>query len=210
MSDEMRLLKAFIEAVGYEVEPVWRHPTTMNECNSPLDPSQRFVPFQDFKVAKREKQTKRQPNLRSARKPVGSGYPDWFEGIWADYPKRKDGLVKAKTYACCNRRIKDGYTEAYLHERTRAYAAHCDSEDKTGTNFVLMGSTFFGSDLRFEDLWTIAEKKKADGPEFKIPRSNEELWNWAKQHKYPGPGSMTYQGYRQLLANEVEKRLAAS
>lgn len=160
-------------------------------------------------AASKERKAKKQPNLRSAKKPVGSGYPDWFEGLWIDYPKRKDGLSKAMTYACCNRRIKDGYTEAYLHERTRAYAAHCDSEDKTGTNYVLMGSTFFGSDLRFEDLWTVAEKKKADEPWAKIPFENEKLWPWAKEHGYSNPGPLQFPAYRKKLQSEVEKRLAA-
>jgi len=154
-----------------------------------------------------EKKSRKQQNLRSARKPNFSGYPDWFEGLWVDYPRRKDGNSKAKTYACCMRRIKEGYSENYLHEKTRVYAAHCESEGKIGTNFVLMGSTFFGSDLRFDDIWTIAKTNKSDNPEFKIPRNNEELWNFAKKYNYPSPGSRTFSEYRKLLDNEVEKRL---
>lgn len=41
----------------------------------------------------------------------------------------------------------------------------------------------------------------------KVPKADDDLWPWAKQHGYPGPGSKTYRQYRTFLNDEVEKRL---
>ncbi|WP_427501361.1 hypothetical protein ACQE3E_06570 [Methylomonas sp. MED-D] len=40
-----------------------------------------------------------------------------------------------------------------------------------------------------------------------VPRDDEALWPWAKQHGYPGPGSRSYRDYRQYLHGKVEERL---
>ncbi|WP_367156187.1 hypothetical protein [Methylomonas sp. HYX-M1] len=41
----------------------------------------------------------------------------------------------------------------------------------------------------------------------KVPKADDDLWPWAKQHGYAGPGSKTYRQYRTFLNDEVEKRL---
>ena len=41
----------------------------------------------------------------------------------------------------------------------------------------------------------------------KVPKADDDLWPWAKQHGYPGPGSKTYRQYRTFLNDVVEKRL---
>lgn len=40
-----------------------------------------------------------------------------------------------------------------------------------------------------------------------IPREDEKLWPWAKQHGYSNPGSLDYFQYRRKLQQEVEIRL---
>ncbi|MEW8253749.1 MAG: hypothetical protein AB2747_05305 [Candidatus Thiodiazotropha taylori] len=39
-----------------------------------------------------------------------------------------------------------------------------------------------------------------------VPADDNKLWNWAKQHKYSGPGTMTNPQYRAVLRAEVEQR----
>lgn len=40
-----------------------------------------------------------------------------------------------------------------------------------------------------------------------IPREDEKLWDWAKQHGYSNPGSLDYFQYRRKLQSEVDIRL---
>jgi len=43
-----------------------------------------------------------------------------------------------------------------------------------------------------------------------VPRDNDKLWAWAKQHGYPDPGLDTHFQYRQRLKSCVEKRRVES
>ncbi|MCG8004678.1 MAG: hypothetical protein JAY88_14660 [Candidatus Thiodiazotropha lotti] len=39
-----------------------------------------------------------------------------------------------------------------------------------------------------------------------VPADDRKLWDWAKRHKYSGPGTMTNAQYRAVLRTEVEQR----
>ena len=49
----------------------------------------------------------------------------------------------------------------------------------------------------WQGIFPIKEKPISDG--LTIPRDNEALWPWAKEHGFPDPGSKTYNQYRQYL-----------
>lgn len=40
-----------------------------------------------------------------------------------------------------------------------------------------------------------------------LPRSDDQLWDFARKHGFSGPGSLTYQQYRRKLEREIEIRL---
>lgn len=52
MSDEFKLLMAFIEASGYSVTIIYKHPVTGSICNNPLNPNLKYKPVKDFIVSK--------------------------------------------------------------------------------------------------------------------------------------------------------------
>ena len=105
-----------------------------------------------------------------------------FDQIWAIYPKRANGNPKAKAYGAFLARLKDGKSVKAMLAGTRQYAAFCDAAGKTGTEWVMQASTFFGPDLRFEDKYLYLEPEKK-------PRTEAE-WNEAgsKVNVFPRTG----------------------
>jgi len=152
--------------------------------------------------------TKKERQARKPRKAKAEAYTEGFEQCWKAYPSRP-GNNKREAFKCYSKRIEEGRAEQYLLDRTLYYAAHCDSEGKTGTNFVLQASTFYGCSCRFDDSWPIAEKKKVDEPWAKMPYENNDLVDWAKLHGYSNPSAgQSYPDYRRKLQIEVEQRLS--
>ncbi len=84
-------------------------------------------------------------------------YCDDFELLWKEYPRRKGGSNKKKTYSACLARIKEGCTWDEMIEGAKNYSAFCDKDGNTGTSFVKMASTFFGPDQHFLQRWSIGD-----------------------------------------------------
>lgn len=61
---------------------------------------------------------------------------------------------------------------------------------------------------KFDDLTIKMQVKPTQSTGLKLPYSDDELWPWAKQHGFSGPGSLTYQQYRQKLKREIERQAA--
>lgn len=78
-----------------------------------------------------------------------------FSIILENYPKRNGDLSKTLGFnAYCARR-KEGETFEKMLEQTKLYQKNCDATGKTGTEFVLMLSTFFGRNKRYAEDWSI-------------------------------------------------------
>lgn len=85
-------------------------------------------------------------------------YPGEFEWIWNHKPERAGGNGKKSAYNACRARIKAGATWRELAEGLKRYVAHCKSEGKLGTPYVMQMATFFGPDEHFRNEWLPASK----------------------------------------------------
>lgn len=81
-----------------------------------------------------------------ARQSGGADEPSpEFMTAWSAYPKREGGNPRKAAWTAWKARIRAGEATApELVEATRGYAKFCDAGNKTGTQFVLMASTFYG------------------------------------------------------------------
>ena len=152
----------------------------------------------------------RKEAAKIARKPAnakGEGYTEAFEHCWSKYPNRP-GNNKRDAFKAFGARLLEGIEAAYLYDKTLEYSAHCDSEEKTGTNYVLQASTFYGPSYRFNDSWPVAIKKKQDEPWAKIPYLNEALEAWTTTHGYKKAGAgKSYAEWRRAIQIEIDARL---
>jgi hypothetical protein len=147
---------------------------------------------------------------RKAKKPrraKAEAYTPEFEQCWKAYPKRP-GNNKREAFSCFSRRLEDGIAIEHLYKKTLEYAAHCDSSEKTGTDYVLMGRTFYGCNHKYDDDWPVAVKKKQDEPWAKIPYENNDLEAFCIKHKYKMAGAgKTYPEWRRAIQREIDTKL---
>lgn len=168
-SNEMKLLKAFIDAAGYDV-------------------SAEFIRDGEYEY----KVSKRKVQPRSAK----DCYSEQFETVWRAYPNRAGANPKQKSYMAYNKRIQDGDSMVHeIYHGVQRYAAYCEATEKLGTEFVMQAATFFGPDQHFLNSWHIAEKPKQL---LKLPRDNEKLEGFCREHglptAYPAEGWSEWRG----------------
>lgn len=84
-----------------------------------------------------------------------------FARCWAEYPRRKGGNSRVKAEKAYLARVRQGVDEDYLYTRTKLYKRYCELAGRVGTEFVLMASTFYGPDRRYDDDW---EPPVSEGP----------------------------------------------
>ena len=99
-------------------------------------------------------------------------YDTNFNDIWEKYPKRLGNNPKNLAYRAYNARIAEGIKWEDLMVGVKRYKAFCDATHKTGTEFVMQASTFFGPRYEFEEEWTLPTVENIQ------PRTNEE---WMKK-----------------------------
>ena len=135
-----------------------------------------------------------------------NSYPPDFELVWQAYPKRAGANPKTAAARAYQTATKRGYDPKEILAGVERYAAYCEYIGNLHTQFVLRASTFFGPDCYWLEEWELPVKSSK--PEWsQIPADDDALWPWAKEHGYPGPGSMTYYQYRRFLQGKVEERL---
>ena len=102
---------------------------------------------------------------KKKRKPrsATSDYPDWFEDMWINYPKRAGSNPKGRAMTAVSARLQlhTGLYNIDLEQGVERYRKFCDATGKTGTEFVMQAATFFGPDKHYENDWAIP-KPKAD------------------------------------------------
>lgn len=75
-----------------------------------------------------------------------------FMAAWKLYPSRGSrGNPRKAAWKAWRARIRDGVPAQEMIDGVARYAAHIDAEGKTGTQFVMMASTFFGPDERWKE-----------------------------------------------------------
>ncbi len=135
-------------------------------------------------------------------------YPPTFEQCWQAYPKRAGGNPKRSAFQQFQRRLSEGIDPQDILAGVERYAAFCEATGKLGTEVVMMARTFWGPDCRFEEDWELPADLNRRQPWAQVPKEDDKLWPWAKEHGYPNPGDRTYYTYRKMLWEFVEKRLA--
>jgi hypothetical protein len=97
------------------------------------------------------------PSEDSAGLAAGS-YPPEFDAVWAVYPKRAGGNPKRDAYLAWRARLRSGAPVEVLHAGLVRYAAFCDAEGKTGSQYVMQGRTFFGPSDHYLETWESSGK----------------------------------------------------
>ena len=95
-------------------------------------------------------------------------YDETFNEIWQQYPKRLGNNPKAPAYRAYNARRAEKIPVEVLAAGVQRYKAFCDATHKTGTEFVMQASTFFGPRYEFEEDWALPTVESVQ------PRTNEE------------------------------------
>lgn len=108
------------------------------------------------KAAKKASDATATPEQRStireekSKKETTTSYSDEFEDFWNTYPKRKGSNSKKKAHAAWRSALKAGATRERVMDGARRYREFCDSENKTGTQFVAMAATWLNQE-RWDD-----------------------------------------------------------
>jgi predicted transcriptional regulator len=82
-----------------------------------------------------------------------------FEEVWREYPKRAGSNNKQAARRQWRARLEEDCTCENMKAGTLRYKVYCDKENKTGSEFVMMASTFFGRDRHFEDEFLLTTNK---------------------------------------------------
>ena len=186
--NELRLLKAYIEAKGYEIKETDR------------GSGEGFI-F-NYKVTKKPMATKK------IRKSIDDSYTPEFNSAWGLYPKRAGGNSKAAAYKAWSARVSSSRFENGLesieemHKGAERYAKYIREKGDENTQYVMMARTFFGPSKHYLEEWTLPVKKVK---ELKLPYDNENLAAFAAEHNLSKPkAGKSYMDYRRKLQAEFD------
>ncbi|WP_354467966.1 hypothetical protein [Marinobacterium sp. MBR-109] len=116
---------------------------------------------------------------RPAPKKSPPDYPEEFEWIWQNRPRREGSDPKRKAFQACNARIKQGATWRELAEGMKRYNRFCEAKGILNTEFTKTMAVFFGPDEHFRNDWavtTTAAKAMATGGKAKGPDWDDLDW----------------------------------
>lgn len=89
--------------------------------------------------------TKNPPQTPQGGSASGNPYPDAFERLWEERPRRAGNDPKPKAYEAWKARIREGrITEQEAHAKVVAYRKFCEVTGKLGTETVMQLASFFG------------------------------------------------------------------
>lgn len=74
-----------------------------------------------------------------------------FEEVWQEYPRRSGPNPKKPAYKAYVARRREGISRDDLLTATKNYAAQLTVDGKIGSEYVLMGSTFYGPNERWRE-----------------------------------------------------------
>lgn len=97
----------------------------------------------------------------SAKSASGFVYPDEFEWIWQNRPRREGSDPKRKAFLACNARLRQGARWRTLAEGMKRYHAYCATKGNLNTAYVMQAATFFGPDEHFNNDWKVNHEQPA-------------------------------------------------
>ena len=100
-------------------------------------------------------------------------YPDEFEILWREYPKRSGSNSKSGAFKNWKTRRKEGISDVTMLEAVRRYHVFCIAERTVGTKFVKLAQTFLGPDHEFDNPWEV--NPGGDGYAQNIPGNGKSI-----------------------------------
>ncbi len=82
-------------------------------------------------------------------------YPEAFERVWAMLPSRGINNPKKACFKAWSKRLKEGVDPADLERAASNYNLYCRQKSVLGTEYVMLGSTFFGPQERYEPFLAV-------------------------------------------------------
>jgi hypothetical protein len=157
-------------------------------------------------IARRGKPAKRETNARSKTELLPStkppivplagderekGFDDWY----SEYPVKKNKPAAKRAWKKNN---LEHLADTLLSDVRNRLKKDKQWQDK---QFIPYPATYLNGKRWHDDITPIKAQKES------LPRNDDDLWNWATEHGYPGPGSSTYRQYRQKLQRLHEARV---
>ncbi|MBU9832545.1 DUF1376 domain-containing protein [Rahnella sp. FC061912-K] len=91
----------------------------------------------------------------TTKKNAAGSYPEEFETLWHEYPKREGANPKNKAHSCWKARKLEGVSEEVMLEGTRRYRLYCEMRGQAGTEYVMQAQRFYGKERAFENDWQV-------------------------------------------------------
>lgn len=104
-----------------------------------------------------------EPDIKkpSAPKAAQEMYPQEFEQVWSEYPKRP-GASKKDSFKAWNARLKAGVPASDILQGVRNYASYVKTKG-TEPDFIKQPATFFGPDEHYKADWTVHPAAQKQG-----------------------------------------------
>lgn len=110
---------------------------------------------------KREEESREEKKTNTTQdKPAKNEYPDDFEAVWKEYPRK---IEKKDAFNAYKATLKKGVTSGQLLQCVIGYAAQCLRERKADT-YIKHGGTFFGKKESWRDF--LPEDPQSKNPGF--------------------------------------------
>lgn len=155
-----------------------------------------FIHYQQYHQAMYKEPKKQRKTPQKITEASGKFY-EWYKL----YPVKKGKSTALKSW---NKLKMDDYMADHLIVCLKMQIKY-DAQWKAGIG-IPHPSTYLNQKRWNDEIVKESSDEKPDWA--KIPRDDNQLWDFAKKYNYPGPGHMTYSQYRQFLNSAVEKRLS--
>ena len=114
-------------------------------------------------------------------------YTQQFTDLWLIYPKRRPANPKKAAFKAFSARLKQGYSYDDMKSGLIRYIACKEAEGQIGTQFIMLGATFFGPDEWFLEEWEapvneVKETIEQKGKRLNMPaRIGESMEEWERR-----------------------------
>lgn len=144
----------------------------------------------DLKPKKHMSGSEKQPNQTPP--PGEKKYPEDFEILWREYPKRSGSSGKAGALKAWQARRREGFSPETMLDAVSRYRKWCQSEGVVGTKFVRLAQTFLGPGHEFDNPWEInpggknyGQNLPATGESAAVRAVREERERWEREQREP-------------------------
>lgn len=135
--------------------------------------------------------SEKQPNQTPP--PGEKKYPEDFEILWREYPKRSGSSGKAGALKAWQARRREGISTETMLDAVSRYRKWCEAEGVVGTKFVRLAQTFLGAGHEFDNPWetnpggkNYGQNLPATGESAAVRAVREERERWEREQRGSG------------------------